>query len=188
MPGSCCSAPRAFPPGSPMIGITDLRHHQHALTAVLIGAVYGFLPLMVPPIYVSLEKLDKRLLEASADLGATPVAHLLPGDAAAGASRRRNRLDAGLHPADGRLHPAAVSSAAERSSSSATRWSICSCSRATGPSGRPSRWRSSPSCSSPSSSTCASCWARPTGGGRHWYEPCASMPSSSMSSSTRRSR
>ncbi|PZF76144.1 ABC transporter permease [Aestuariivirga litoralis] len=41
--------------------------------AVLIGAVYGFLPLMVPPIYVSLEKLDKRLLEASADLGATPA-------------------------------------------------------------------------------------------------------------------
>lgn len=41
--------------------------------AVLIGAVYGFLPLMVPPIYVSLEKLDKRLLEASADLGATPI-------------------------------------------------------------------------------------------------------------------
>ena len=40
--------------------------------AVLIGAVYGFLPIMVPPIYVSLEKLDKRLLEASADLGATP--------------------------------------------------------------------------------------------------------------------
>ena len=41
--------------------------------AVLIGAVYGFLPLMVPPIYVSLEKLDKRLLEASDDLGATPA-------------------------------------------------------------------------------------------------------------------
>jgi len=40
--------------------------------AVLIGAVYGFLPLMVPPIYVSLEKLDQRLLEASSDLGATP--------------------------------------------------------------------------------------------------------------------
>jgi spermidine/putrescine transport system permease protein len=40
--------------------------------AVLIGAVYGFLPLMVPPIYVSLEKLDKRLLEAASDLGATP--------------------------------------------------------------------------------------------------------------------
>jgi spermidine/putrescine transport system permease protein len=42
--------------------------------AVLLGAVYGFLPLMVLPIYVSLEKLDKRLLEASADLGAAPFA------------------------------------------------------------------------------------------------------------------
>jgi spermidine/putrescine transport system permease protein len=54
------------------LGITDLRL-INTPTAVLIGAVYGFLPLMVPPIYVSLEKLDKRLLEASADLGATPV-------------------------------------------------------------------------------------------------------------------
>jgi spermidine/putrescine transport system permease protein len=53
------------------IGITDVRL-LNTQTAVLIGAVYGFLPLMVPPIYVSLEKLDKRLLEASADLGATP--------------------------------------------------------------------------------------------------------------------
>ncbi|PAV48211.1 ABC transporter permease [Pseudomonas sp. HAR-UPW-AIA-41] len=39
--------------------------------AVLIGIVYGYLPLMVFPIYVSLEKLDKRLLEASSDLGAS---------------------------------------------------------------------------------------------------------------------
>lgn len=41
-------------------------------TAVLVGIVYGYLPLMVFPIYVSLEKFDKRLLEASEDLGATP--------------------------------------------------------------------------------------------------------------------
>ena len=40
--------------------------------AVLVGIVYGYLPLMVFPIYVSLERLDKRLLEASADLGAPP--------------------------------------------------------------------------------------------------------------------
>ncbi len=40
--------------------------------AVLIGIVYGYLPLMVFPIYVSLERLDKRLLEASDDLGASP--------------------------------------------------------------------------------------------------------------------
>jgi spermidine/putrescine transport system permease protein len=40
--------------------------------AVLVGIVYGYLPLMVFPIYVSLEKLDKRVLEASNDLGADP--------------------------------------------------------------------------------------------------------------------
>ena len=40
--------------------------------AVLIGIVYGYLPLMVFPIYVSLEKLDKRLLEAADDLGSPP--------------------------------------------------------------------------------------------------------------------
>lgn len=54
------------------IGIPDVRI-INTPWAVLIGAVYGYLPLMVPPIYVSLEKLDRRLLEASADLGATPI-------------------------------------------------------------------------------------------------------------------
>ena len=40
--------------------------------AVMVGIIYGYLPLMVFPIFVSLEKLDKRLLEASNDLGGTP--------------------------------------------------------------------------------------------------------------------
>ncbi|MDH5528575.1 MAG: ABC transporter permease [Paracoccaceae bacterium] len=40
--------------------------------AVLVGIVYGYLPLMVFPIFVSLERLDKRLLEASSDLGCPP--------------------------------------------------------------------------------------------------------------------
>lgn len=40
--------------------------------AVMVGIVYAYLPLMVFPIYVSLERLDKRLLEAAADLGAPP--------------------------------------------------------------------------------------------------------------------
>ena len=40
--------------------------------AVLVGMVYGYLPLMIFPIYVSLERLDKQLLEASGDLGASP--------------------------------------------------------------------------------------------------------------------
>ncbi len=45
--------------------------------AVLVGIIYGYLPLMVFPIYVSLDRLDKRLLEASSDLGATPFTTFL---------------------------------------------------------------------------------------------------------------
>ncbi len=41
--------------------------------AVLLGIIYGYLPLMVFPIFVSLEKLDKSLLEISDDLGAGPA-------------------------------------------------------------------------------------------------------------------
>ena len=40
-------------------------------TAVLIGLVYGELPFMILPVYASLEKLDKGLLEAADDLGAS---------------------------------------------------------------------------------------------------------------------
>jgi len=39
--------------------------------SVLIGLVYGELPFMILPLYASLEKLDRSLLEASADLGAS---------------------------------------------------------------------------------------------------------------------
>jgi spermidine/putrescine transport system permease protein len=55
--------------------------------AVLIGMSYSLLPYMVLVLYASLEKLDKRLLEAAADLGANPfraflqvtVPQVLPG-------------------------------------------------------------------------------------------------------------
>ncbi|AUT00584.1 polyamine ABC transporter permease [Nostoc sp. CENA543] len=43
------------------------------IPAVLIGMSYSLLPYMVLILYASLEKLDKRLLEAAADLGANPV-------------------------------------------------------------------------------------------------------------------
>jgi|HubBroStandDraft_6_1064221.scaffolds.fasta_scaffold331750_2 spermidine/putrescine transport system permease protein len=38
--------------------------------AVLLGQVYGELPFMILPIYVALERLDRRLLDAAQDLGA----------------------------------------------------------------------------------------------------------------------
>jgi spermidine/putrescine transport system permease protein len=42
--------------------------------AVVLGLVYGFLPLTILPIYASLEKLDDALLEAAEVLGARPAA------------------------------------------------------------------------------------------------------------------
>jgi putrescine transport system permease protein len=40
--------------------------------ALLIGMVYTYLPFMILPLYGTLSKMDRRLLEAAADLGATP--------------------------------------------------------------------------------------------------------------------
>lgn len=37
--------------------------------AVQLGVVYNYLPLMILPLYVALERMDHRLLEASRDLG-----------------------------------------------------------------------------------------------------------------------
>ena len=41
--------------------------------AVVAALTYNFLPFMVLPIYVSLEKMDRRLLEAAADLYSSPA-------------------------------------------------------------------------------------------------------------------
>ncbi len=45
----------------------------HSMTAVVVALVYSYLPFMVLPLYVSIEKVPKRLLEAAADLGASPA-------------------------------------------------------------------------------------------------------------------
>jgi spermidine/putrescine transport system permease protein len=37
---------------------------------VMIGMTYGYLPLMIFPLYVTLERMDRSLVEASKDLGA----------------------------------------------------------------------------------------------------------------------
>lgn len=41
--------------------------------AVVLGLTYNFLPFLVLPLYASLERLDHRLLEAAADLYASPL-------------------------------------------------------------------------------------------------------------------
>src|SRR6202790_4404663 len=40
--------------------------------AVYLGIIYSYLPFMVLPLFTTLEKLDRSLLEAAADLGSTP--------------------------------------------------------------------------------------------------------------------
>ena len=44
--------------------------------AVAVGLVYGELPFMILPLYASLEKIDRSLLEAAGDLGAGRLATL----------------------------------------------------------------------------------------------------------------
>jgi ABC-type spermidine/putrescine transport system permease subunit I len=40
--------------------------------SIAIGILYSYLPLMILPIYVSLERIDPALFDAAQDLGATP--------------------------------------------------------------------------------------------------------------------
>lgn len=52
------------------LGNTELLYTEGA---VLLGMVYNFLPFMILQIQTSLSKMDNSLLEASADLGASPL-------------------------------------------------------------------------------------------------------------------
>lgn len=66
--------------GGPVVGMLQgvgvLGQDEGLLgrSIAVVGALtYNFLPFMVLPIYVSLEKLDRRLLEAGADLYSNPA-------------------------------------------------------------------------------------------------------------------
>ncbi len=50
------------------IGVLDDGRLLNTQTAVVGGLTYNFLPFMLLPIYVSLEKIDVRLVEAASDL------------------------------------------------------------------------------------------------------------------------
>lgn len=58
-----------------LLSFIGLGNHDLLYTegAVLLGMVYNFLPFMILQIQTSLSKMDYSLLEASSDLGATPV-------------------------------------------------------------------------------------------------------------------
>ncbi len=46
--------------------------YLHTPFSLVVGMTYTYLPFMILPLYSNLAKLDLRLLEAAADLGATP--------------------------------------------------------------------------------------------------------------------
>jgi spermidine/putrescine transport system permease protein len=51
--------------------ISDPLDILYTSGAVLVGIVYDYLPLMVFPLFVSIERVDRSLIEAGRDLGAT---------------------------------------------------------------------------------------------------------------------
>lgn len=53
-----------------LFGIAPLNL-MYNMSAIMLGMVYNFLPFMVLPIYSTLVKMDKSLIEAARDLGAT---------------------------------------------------------------------------------------------------------------------
>ncbi|MDG1905219.1 MAG: ABC transporter permease subunit [Arenicella sp.] len=49
----------------------------HTNIAVYIGIVYSYLPFFILPLYATLVRLDRTLLDAAADLGARPIKQFL---------------------------------------------------------------------------------------------------------------
>lgn len=51
------------------LGLGDNHAFLNTHFAVILGLAYGFLPFMILPLYVSIERMDPSLVEASYDLG-----------------------------------------------------------------------------------------------------------------------
>ena len=77
--------------------------------AVIGGLTYNWIIFMILPLYVSLEKIDPRLIEASKDLYSSNTAQFHEGDSAAVDAGPAGRQPAGIHPGGGRLHQCRVS-------------------------------------------------------------------------------
>ena len=54
-----------------LIGIGNIKMLYNE-QAIIFGMVYNFLPFMIYPIYNTLQKMDRSLIEAAQDLGANP--------------------------------------------------------------------------------------------------------------------
>ena len=82
-------------------------------TAVVAGITYNFFPFMALPLYVSLEQIDQRLIEAAQDLYASKWKAFLRVTSAALAPGRRRRDAADVHSRRRRLHQRPAARVAE---------------------------------------------------------------------------
>ena len=73
-------------------------------TAVVAGITYNFFPFMALPLYVSLEQIDQRLIEAAQDLYASKWKAFLRVTLPLSLPGRRRRDAADVHPRRRRLH------------------------------------------------------------------------------------
>ena len=89
------------------LGLPD-QNLAYTNTAMWIVYSYVWLPFMVLPVYAALERIPDSYLEASADLGARGWRTFRSVDPAAGAARRRRRLDLHVRADARRLHHAAA--------------------------------------------------------------------------------
>ena len=69
--------------------------------AVQLGVVYNYLPLMIFPLFVALDRLDPALTGSQQGPRRRPRAHVLPGHLAARLAGDRGRAPAGVHTAHG---------------------------------------------------------------------------------------
>ncbi len=74
------------------IGLTEAPLDiLYTRTAVLIGVVYNYLPLMILPLFVAFDRVSEAAARGQSGPGRRPGAHLRPGDHPAGPPRHHRR-------------------------------------------------------------------------------------------------
>ena len=86
-------------------GLLDQAFHFLATPAsVVFGLTYNLLPFMILPLYVALEKIDRRLIEAANDLYASRWQAFWRITFTLSLAGRAGRVAADVHPGHRRLH------------------------------------------------------------------------------------
>ena len=60
-------------------------------TTVILALVYGYIPFFILPLFVAIDRIDQRQIEAARDLGASPLQRVPARHAAAVGARHPRR-------------------------------------------------------------------------------------------------